>query len=143
MKTIAIIIIVVAALAAPLLVCRPRDPRHVVDRIFKDISNKLDLTEAQTSQLNGIRDEIHQKAREMRQDREKMHREFSRLILSDSIDSAALKADAKEKHARIGESIDSGIERLAEFHATLTPEQKNNLAALLEVHGRRIKRWHR
>lgn len=143
MKTIVIILIVAIAVAVLALIgCRPRSPEDMLNRIFKDISNKLNLSEAQTTQLFSIRDEIIEKGREMERDREKMHEELSRLILSDRIDVNEVKAEAKKKHDKMGAFIDFSIDRLAEFHATLTPEQKKSLVELMNKHKRRMKHWH-
>ncbi len=75
MKTI-IIVSVVAIVGAALLLagCKPpRSPEQGVERFFEEISDKLDLSEAQTTQLLSIKDELFEKGREMHKDRERMH----------------------------------------------------------------------
>ena len=86
MKIIGIVLLIAVALALPLLGCRPRSPEHMIDRVFKDISKTLNLSEAQTARLLSARDEIKEKGREMHEERKKMHQDLSRLILSESID---------------------------------------------------------
>lgn len=143
MKTIGIIAISAISVAAMLVTgCKPREPRgpeHMVKRIFNEISDELNLTEAQTTQLLSIRDELIEKGREMHEDREKMHEKLSQQILSDRIDANKVKVEARKKHARFGDLIELTIDRLAEFHATLTPEQKEGLVDLMEKHKKRMK----
>jgi Spy/CpxP family protein refolding chaperone len=144
MKKIGIIVISAISVAALLFTgCKPREPRgpgHMVKRIFDEISDELNLTESQTTQLLSIRDELIEKGREMHKDREKMHEKLSQLILSDSIDPNKVKAEARKKHARFGDLIELTIDRLAEFHATLTPEQKESLVGLMEEHKKKMKK---
>ena len=142
MKIIGIVLLIAVALALPLLGCRPRSPEHMIDRVFKDISKTLNLSEAQTARLLSARDEIKEKGREMHEERKKMHQDLSRLILSESIDVNEVKAVAKEKHDKMGDFMDLHIDRFAEFHADLTPEQKKLLAGLFDKHTRRMKRMH-
>ena len=143
MKTIGVVLIIVVAVAVLFLLgARKRSPEHLIKRVFNNISNKLDLNDAQTTLLLSARDEIIEKGREMHEERERMHKDLSRLILSDRIDVDEVKAEAKKKHDKMEDFFNVGIEKFAEFHSTLTPEQKKSLAEMLEKHTQKMKRIH-
>jgi len=137
MKTIIILIVAIAGAAFILGGCRPKSPEHIMNRVFKDITNKLNLSESQKTQLLSIKNELLEKGREMHEDRENIHKEISELILSDRIDPEEVKAKGKKKHAKMEELLDLTVDRLAEFHATLSPEQKRSLVELMEKHHKR------
>jgi len=145
MKTFGIITVIASALAAPFLIgCKPpRHPEDMVEQIFKDISDELNLTEAQKTLLSSIRDEFIEQGRKRQEEQERMHQDLSRLIMSDRIDTDEVKARIKEKHAEFENMIDLAVDRLAEFHDTLTPDQKEQLVKLMEKHRNKcMKRWH-
>jgi Spy/CpxP family protein refolding chaperone len=49
-----------------------------------------------------------------------------------------VKAVIAERRAQMDEIVDLIVVRLAEFHKTLTPEQKEKLIAKIET----FKKWH-
>ena len=67
-----------------------------------------------------------------------MHAELAAQLRSEEIDQDRIKAMVTERRVKMEELIDLGIERLAEFHKTLTPEQREKLVAKLES----FKKWH-
>jgi Spy/CpxP family protein refolding chaperone len=145
MKTLGIVTLIATFLAAPFLIgCKPpRNPERMVERIFNDISEELNLTEDQKTLLFSIRDDFIEQGRKRHEDRERMHKDLSQLIMSDKIDTHEVKARIKEKHAEFENMIDLAVDRLAEFHDTLTPEQKERLVELMEKHHKRgMKPWH-
>ena len=67
-----------------------------------------------------------------------MQLELSKLILSERINVAEVKVEAKKKHDKMATLIDHAIDRLAEFHGTLTPEQKKSLVDLMAKYKKMI-----
>jgi Spy/CpxP family protein refolding chaperone len=67
-----------------------------------------------------------------------MHSELITQLRSEEIDQGRLKAMVTDHKNIMEELIDIGIVRLAEFHKTLTPEQREKLVAKLES----FKKWH-
>jgi Spy/CpxP family protein refolding chaperone len=59
-------------------------------------------------------------------------------LRSEEIDQELVKARIAEHRAKMDHIIDLLVVRLAEFHKTLTPEQKEKLVAKLET----FKKWH-
>ena len=72
-------------------------------------------------------------------DKDAMKADILAQLEKEEMDADALKQIADLHRARMDEFIDLGIDRLVEFHKTLTPEQKAKLVQKLED----CERWHR
>jgi Spy/CpxP family protein refolding chaperone len=114
--------------------------RHISSSEFivDYISETLDLNDSQQAQLNQIKDEVMTKARQMRTDKESMREEFVAQLRSEEIDEMRVKAVIAAHRAQMDEVVDLIVDRLSEFHKTLTPEQKEKLVAKIET----FKKWH-
>ena len=102
------------------------------------VSETLDLSESQRAHLDLIKEEMLEKAMEMRADKKTMHTELVAQLKSEKIDKDSLKAMVNDHKIKMEALIDLGIERLAEFHETLTHEQREKLVAKVES----FKKWH-
>jgi len=118
--------------------CRHQSPHQRGEFIADYISEILDLTTLQEEQLNQYKDEIFQKANQMRANRSAVHEEIVAQLRNESIDQEHLKNLIFKNKAQMEELINLMVERLAEFHQTLTPEQREKLVRKLE----NFKRWH-
>ena len=118
--------------------CRRHSHAHKAEFMVDYISETLDLTEGQQEQLNQIKDEVMAEAKEMHANKESMHAELVTQLRSEEIDQALVKARIAEHRAKMDYIIDLLVVRIAEFHKTLTPEQKEKLVAKLET----FKKWH-
>ena len=118
--------------------CRPHSHAHKADFMVDYISETLDLSESQQEQLNRIKDELMAKARQMRAERASMYEELVAQLRGEEIDQARVRAMIAERRARIDAIIDLLVTRLAEFHKTLTLEQKDKLVAKIAT----FKKWH-
>jgi Spy/CpxP family protein refolding chaperone len=135
--TISIIALLIAGIAG-LSGCRRHSHAHKAEFMVDYITETLDLTESQQEQLNRIKDELMEKAQQMHGNKESMHAELVAQLRSEEIDQALVKAKIAEHRARMDEIVDLIVDRLAEFHKTLTAEQKEKLIAKLES----FKKWH-
>ena len=131
---IAFLLISVAGFAG----CRRHSPDQKAEFMVDYVSETLDLNERQRVHLDQIKDDLLEKGVQMRADKAAMHSELVAQLRSEEIDQDRLKAMVAEHKVKIEELIDLGIVRLAEFHKTLTPEQREKLAAKLES----FKKWH-
>jgi Spy/CpxP family protein refolding chaperone len=102
------------------------------------ISETLDLSPSQQEQLHRIKDELMEKAQQMHAHRESVHQVLVTQLRSAEIDQAQVKALIAEHRAQMDEIMDLIVVRLAEFHKTLTPEQKEKLISKIET----FKKWH-
>ena len=133
-SVVALLIAGVAGLSG----CRRHSHAHKAEFMVDYITDTLDLTESQQEQLNRIKDELMEKAQQMHTNKESMHAELVAQLSSEEIDQVLVQAKIAEHRAQMDEIIDLIVVRLAEFHKTLTPEQKEKLIAKLET----FKKWH-
>ena len=79
-------------------------------------------------QLDGIKDEFIAKAKEMHAQKEAMHAAFMAELRKEEINRENLKDLIDQKRAQIDEFINLAMDRLIEFHKTLSAEQREKLA---------------
>ena len=118
--------------------CRRHSHGHKAEFIVDYISETLDLNDSQQAQLDQIKDELMEKAQLMHADKASMHAELVAQLRSAEIDQELVKAKIAEHRAKMDEIVDLIVIRLAEFHKTLTAEQKEKLIAKIET----FKKWH-
>ncbi len=118
--------------------CRRHSHDHKAEFMVDYISETLDLNESQQVQLDQIKDDLMAKARQMHADKESMHGELVAQLRSEEIDQVRVMAVIAEHRAQMDEIVDLIVDRLAEFHKTLTPEQKEKLVSKIET----FKKWH-
>ena len=102
------------------------------------LTEVMDLTDQQQETLEEIKNEIMQKAKDMRAEHESMRENIVAQLKSDAINKEQLKADIAQHRVQMDGLIELAIDRLAEFHQTLTPEQKEKLVNKIE----KFHRWH-
>ncbi len=134
LSLIAFLLIGVAGFAG----CRRHSPHQKAEFMVDYVAESLDLNESQRAHLDQIKDELMEKGIQMRADKSAMYAELVAQLRSEEIDQDRLKAMVTDHKTKMEELIDLGIVRLAEFHKTLTPEQREKLVAKLES----FKKWH-
>ena len=112
--------------------CRRPSPHHKAEFMLDYVSETLDLDESQQAHLNQIKDELLEKGMQMRADKATMHSELVAQLRSEEIDQERLRTVVAEHRVKMEALIDLGIVRLAEFHKTLTAEQREKLVTKLE-----------
>ena len=100
----------------------------------KRIASRLDLSESQKSELKEIITDFATKAKEMRADRETRHRELANLVRQDTIDRETVDMMITAKFDQMRDLADNAASRLIAFHATLSPEQREKIAAHIKEH---------
>ena len=118
--------------------CRRSAHDHKAEFMVDYISETLDLDDSQKAQLNQIKDELMVKVRQMHTGKDSMFEEIVAQLRSEEIDQARVKALIAERRAQMDEFVDLLVVRLAEFHKTLTQEQKDTLVAKIET----FRIWH-
>ena len=112
--------------------CRSQSHLAKAEFMVDYVAETLDLTDEQRAQLDGIKDEFMAKAEAMRADRKAIHDAFMAELRKEEIDPQRLKELIAQKQEQMTEILDLAVTRLAEFHRTLTPEQREKLVAKLE-----------
>ena len=134
LSLIAVLLISIAGFAG----CRRHSPENKAEFMVDYVAETLDLNDDQRAHLDEIKDEMLDKAIEMRADKKTMYLELVAQLRSEQIDQDRLKAMAADHRIKMEKLIDLGIKRLAEFHATLSAEQREKAVAKLES----FKKWH-
>jgi len=118
--------------------CRRHSPGQKAEFMVDYVSEALDLNDSQQAHLDQIKDELLEQGIQMRAEKSTMHSELIAQLRSEEIDQGRLKSLVTEHKVKMEALIDLGIVRLAEFHKTLTPEQREKLVAKLES----FNKWH-
>jgi Spy/CpxP family protein refolding chaperone len=122
--------------------CRGHSPHGKAEFMVDYIAETLDLNDQQKAQLDDIKEEFLAKALEMHAKREAMHAELMAELRKAEIDQDRMKALISQKREQMAEMMDLAVVRLAEFHRTLTPDQKEKLVAKLEwFHEKHEHHW--
>lgn len=104
------------------------------------MAEALDLNEDQQAMASSYKDEIMAKVKSMHSEKKQMHDEIKTQLAGESIDKLRVKALVAEHRAGMDEVIDLVVDRVAEFHATLSPEQRAKLITKLEKFEKRHRR---
>lgn len=135
-----------AVLAAAVLLtgCGPRSrhkaaPEKKAAYAVKIITSKLDLTDTQEAKLKEMKDELLAALKSEKTNMEKSRNKSIALLKKEKITRAEVEkifSDREKQFSRIKPLL---IEKITEFHALLTPNQREELVKLAEKHK---KRWH-
>ena len=124
--------------------CRPHrhcgTPEKNAERIVKKISSELDLDDQQKQKLDKIKDEMLAKRNEFKETRETVFNQILVQVESNKVDQEALKDMLESNEAKMKDMHSFLIEKFAEFHGILTPEQRTKLADKMKdmhdkIHG--------
>ena len=142
-KKVTIVLICVFISAALIFTgCRSHSPEGKAEFMVDYIAETLDLNDGQKAQLDEIKDEFLAKAKEMHAKKEAMHDEFIAELRKEEIDQQRMKELISQKKEQMAEIMDLAVVRLAEFHRTLTPDQREKLVAKLEYfREKHERRW--
>jgi Spy/CpxP family protein refolding chaperone len=122
--------------------CRAHSPHGKAEFMVDYIAETLDLNDQQRAQLDDIKAEFLAKAGELHANREAMRAELMAELRKEEIDQQRIKALISQKREQMAEMMDLAVVRLAEFHRTLSPDQKEKLVAKLEwFHSRHQHPW--
>lgn len=132
-----------AALAAGALLlgaCHPRhcawhaSPEEKADKAVKRIASHLDLDETQRARLVGIKNDLFSRKGDFAALKEGLPALILEQVRAAEMDTAVLNRDLESREAKARELHSLVVAKLAEFHAVLTPAQREKLAAHIESH---------
>ncbi len=118
--------------------CRPHGHGRGVEFAVDYVSEVLDLNEAQQAHLNQIKEEMMEKREQMHASKAKHLDEIIAQLRSEEIDQERVQVIIAENRVQMDEMIDLMVVRFAEFHRSLTPEQKAKLVKKVEG----FSKWH-
>lgn len=109
-----------------------RNPEKRVEWIVNHISKELDLNDAQKAKLKIMAQDIKAKHKAMRAENAQNFDQFTAQIRKDKLDMNVINSLIDKKHETMQQIRPFALEKLTEFHAMLTPEQRNKLADKME-----------
>ena len=122
--------------------CRSHSHHGKAEFMIDYVAETLDLTDEQRGQLDGIKEEFIAKAKEMHAQKEAMHAAFMAELRKEEISRENLNALIDQKRAQMDEFINLAMDRLAEFHKTLSAEQREKLVTKIEYfHEKHQHKW--
>jgi Spy/CpxP family protein refolding chaperone len=113
-------------------------PEKNAERIVKKISRELDLNDQQKQKLDNIKDDILVKRNEFKGTREQIFNQILNQVESNKVDQEALKNMLESNEAKMKDMHGFLIEKFAEFHSILTPDQRTKLADKMKTMHDRI-----
>ncbi len=117
---------------------RHRSPEERIAHKLDHVADYLDLNDQQKMKLDEVKDELIQARKELRQDHQAIFDEVLVEVKGDQLDQAKLLQLIEQHQARFSEVAPPVIAKVAEFHATLTPEQKAKAVERLEKFRERM-----
>ena len=116
------------------------DPHKKADKIVDKMKNKLELNQDQEVKARKIAHEVADRAAEFRAMRKEVRQEALLQLRAAAVDEGALNQNLENQEAKFKELRTFMIQKFAEFHAVLTPEQREKLAAYLEKGGQKMRK---
>lgn len=120
--------------------CQHRDHQRGAEFMMDYMAEALDLNETQLAMANSYKDEIRAKVMAMHSEKRKMYDELKAQLGSETIDTVRVKALVAEHRSGMDQVIDLVVDRIAAFHATLSPEQRTKLVSKLEKFEKKHRR---
>jgi Spy/CpxP family protein refolding chaperone len=111
-------------------------------RIANRISKELDLTESQKAELNQIKDDIvgKIKSKENIAQRKEIRTAFFEMFKGDSLTKEKLMDLYQKNEGAQKEMREFLMDKLAQFHKMLTPEQRTKFVDWMEKFAKRFER---
>lgn len=138
MKKLAIIISTILVGGSLLLFGGCRHGHHKaehIDFVVDYLEEVLDLNTTQKTKLAEIRKELTAKAATLKDSREKLRPMVKEQLAAEKADTTVIKQAIALHRQDLDSVVDLAVDRLAEFHAILTPAQRQKLITKLE-------KWH-
>ena len=135
-------LVILAIISSLLLVsaCRHYSPEKRTQWMMKKFTKDLELNNSQKEQLDVFKTEILMKGRELKVAYKNTMEELGLQLRSEEFDKQKVKDAVSRITAPQDEFISLFIEKLADFHSTLTVEQKAILVKKIDKmknHGKR------
>ena len=122
--------------------CRSHSHQHKAEFMVDYIAETIDATDEQRAQLDGIKDEFVAKAKEMHDQKAAMHAAFMAELRKEELSRETLNDLIDQKRTQIDEFVNLAMDRLIEFHKTLSAEQREKLVTKIEYfHEKHQNKW--
>jgi periplasmic protein CpxP/Spy len=116
--------------------CRHEEGRRPdPERIVSKISSRLNLNETQRTRLKEMVTELEADIVALHDTGPDPHQQMVEMVRSERLDEVELQQLYTAKREKLDQLVERVIPDLVEFHALLTPEQREALAKQIEDHG--------
>jgi Spy/CpxP family protein refolding chaperone len=122
--------------------CNRHSPEHRAEWITGKIASELDLNDAQKVKLDAVKTEFLAVRKEVHKDRAQTFKDLIAQVRAKDLDTRKLQAIVEAKTKAVETASPRVIGRIAEFHASLSEQQRDKLATKLEELQAKIQRWH-
>lgn len=117
------------------------NPERRINWITERVTRELNLNDSQKTALSGIKTDVLARLREMKSFHERVPGEIIDQIGSEKVDEAQMNRFFDEETGHIVDTRKFLIRKFAEFHATLTPEQRAKLEKEAREYFEKHRRW--
>lgn len=124
--------LIALAVVAGLSSCRGHEPGARSSFVTSLVSRKLDLTPEQRAKFEAAQTAFEDARKAGAAERAKDLEVVKQQILSDKLDASVARSLIKAREAKIEASFDAVFAKVADFHASLTAEQKKEASEMLE-----------
>jgi len=119
-----------------------RSPEHRVEHMVEHATDRYDLSDEQRGKLQEVIDTAMAAGRQMHEAHAAKKQALMEMLVSDSFDKTLVKQTLEDAWANIDALSPAVIDKLAAFHASLTPEQRGTIAEDMEKHKRKHHHFH-
>lgn len=109
-----------------------RDPVKHAEFMVEHVTDYLNLNDVQKQKLVAVKDELMTARRELRQQRTASLDELVKQIESDKLDKVAVDEMIERKIQTVTLMTPGILDRIVEFHGSLTPEQRQKVVEKLQ-----------
>jgi Spy/CpxP family protein refolding chaperone len=137
-----VIVFGVLALLVTSAGCHRKSSEQRAEGIVNTIAERLELNDTQKAKLSSMKEEFLAKAPAMKKTREESFDQMIGLMRSPSIDPDIIRGLAEKNRAQADELIGFILAKFSEFHAMLTPEQREKAAKEMERWREKYREYH-
>lgn len=117
-------------------------PQHKADWIKKELTEKLKLTDTQVAEIDRIIETVKAKHAEMHTMPQDLRSDFFNELRKDQLSAEEIRQLFEYRRPAFEQMLTVISEAIADFHAVLTPEQREKLIVELEAHQKHCP-WRR
>lgn len=116
-----------------------KSPEEKIEYFVEHVSDELDLTESQEIKVKNLAEEIHKKIENQKSSTHEIYTVLLEEVKSNTVDKEKLNSVVDNKLKKFNEMKPFFIDKFAEFHNILTPEQRTELAEKMEKMHKRMR----
>ncbi len=105
------------------------------DRMFDELSSKLDLTENQRAELKLIVDDFRKVKEDVNIERQKHREDFINILAAESFDPVDIQELVEKGQQNVDEYASRLVENVGELHESLNLEQRIKLVDEIKKHA--------